>query len=103
MGFDSLPVQTEKCKITLLDTLGAGKSSSVFYSMKKIRIKSLLGYSVSVVTFILGIGIFVRIFRFDNIPPQLRYSFALVLVLWAIYRALTTYFKDKQSERENEV
>ncbi len=71
--------------------------------MKKIRIKSILGYSVSVVTFIFGIGIFVRVFRFDNIPSHLRYSFALVLVLWAIYRALTTYFQDKQSERENEV
>lgn len=70
--------------------------------MKKIPITSFLGYTVSAVTFLCGAGIFAGVLRFENLTPQLRYTFATVLILWAIYRALTTYTQDKQRARDEQ-
>lgn len=68
--------------------------------MKKISFTSILGYAVATVTILCGVGIFAGILRFENLTPQLRYTFATVLMLWGIYRAITTYTQDKQRTRD---
>ncbi len=73
----------------------------IFMKQRKFSINSLLGYTVAAVTFIFGIGIIAGFFSFQHVPSQMRYTFAVVLILWAIYRSVVTYTNAKQREYDN--
>jgi len=70
----------------------------VIIVLKLSNISAYLSYSVSVITFLFG-SIIVSGMAFQYVPAQLRITFGVVLMLWGIYRFVSTRV---QSRRRNE-
>ncbi len=69
--------------------------------MKKISLSLYLGYAVSCVTFICGVVVVAGLVPMQHMPPQLRYMFGIVLILWGIFRFATTQTQRRQREMED--
>ncbi|MFZ1978342.1 MAG: hypothetical protein WAV76_10345 [Bacteroidota bacterium] len=70
--------------------------------MKKISLSLYIGYAVSFVTFICGAAIVAGLVPLRRMPPQLRYMFGIVLILWGIFRFVTTRTQKRQQDIEDE-
>jgi hypothetical protein len=72
--------------------------------LKTIDASSILGYSVSVVTLVMGVAVIAGLLVNDNVPSQLRYTFGTVLMLMSVYRFALTRSKvtERRSHEEDE-
>ena len=65
------------------------------------NISLYLSYSVAGITVLFGIFL-VSGLMFDYVPPKLRITFGVVLMLWGIYRIVYTRMRKRQQEMEND-
>jgi hypothetical protein len=73
-----------------------------FRMVKLPNISAYLSYSVSLLTFIFGI-IVVSGVAFPYVPGKLRITFGVVLMLWGIYRFVSTRIQtSKKNEKDEE-
>ena len=69
--------------------------------LKASRISMVLSYSVSVITCVFGLVILSG-FAFQYVPGKLRIMFGVVLMLWGIYRFVSTRVRERQQKNEEE-
>jgi small neutral amino acid transporter SnatA (MarC family) len=68
---------------------------------KRATITTYLNYSASIVTFLFG-SIILSGVVFQYVPNKLRIAFGVVLVLWGLYRFVTTRTQVRQQHEEDE-
>jgi hypothetical protein len=69
--------------------------------LKLSNISTYLSYSVSCITFLFG-AIILSGIVFQYVPGKLRLSFGVVLVLWGIYRFVSTRMRVRQLKEKDE-
>lgn len=68
--------------------------------MQTTTISALIGYAVSMITLTAGMFVLLGLVLPATIPPQLRVTFGVVILLLGIYRASMTYVRSAQTKRE---
>ncbi|MCX6120034.1 MAG: hypothetical protein NTX44_00240 [Ignavibacteriales bacterium] len=70
--------------------------------MRKLsNISTYLHYSVSIITFLFGIIVISGV-AFQYVPSKLRVTFGIVLMLWGIYRFVSTWIHVRQKNEKDE-
>ncbi len=64
------------------------------------KILRYFAYFMSAVFFFGGLFVIFGVFISDNVPKQLRITFGIVLMLWAIYRLVIIRTKSKRYEED---
>jgi uncharacterized membrane protein len=60
-----------------------------------------ISYVVGAVAFLFGVTVLLGI-GFQNVPPQLRIAFGVVLILWGIYRFVLTWSNYRQRLKDED-
>jgi hypothetical protein len=70
--------------------------------MGRSNYNTVIGYTVSAVTMVMGVGVLTGLFFPDGTPDQLRFTFGIVLVLLSMYRGIVTFTRRNNARPSDE-
>lgn len=73
----------------------------LLFVLKPSIISTYLSYSVSIITFLFGTIVMSGV-AFSYVPNKLRITFGVVLMLWGIYRCVSTRIQVRQQNEKDE-
>lgn len=65
------------------------------------KVMMYIGYAAGVIFIFLGLGIFFTNLMPSYLPVQFKVMMGVVLILYGIFRIISTLFKSKRNDEEN--